>query len=136
MVVALLIAHAVLRPLSNTKLLHHLGCKACLSVWHSQQELGRESLTIPTKPLKTAENAAAPRQDRTKTSHCFHEKPKTLPNGLPWHETSWAVGRRTKVFSSALRGGTWLQVAQTPAELSHRQASGFVRPVPLQLSTA
>lgn len=136
MVVALLVAHALLRSLSHTKLLRHVGCEACLPGRHSQRELGGESLTTPTKPLKAAENAAAPRQDRTKTSHCFHEKPKTLPNGLLWHETSWAVGRRTKVFSSPLRGGTWLQVAQAPAELSHRQASGFVRPVPLQLSAA
>lgn len=79
--------------------------------------LGRKILTIPIKPPKTSENIPTPHQDQPKNSRNFYEKPKTFPNGLPWQETSWGVGRRTKVFSSAGTGGTWLEVSQTPAEL-------------------
>jgi len=67
----------------------------------TQQELGRKSIAVPTKPLKASENVPTPHQEQTKTSRNFHEKPKTLPNGLQWHETSWGVGRRAKVFFSA-----------------------------------
>lgn len=97
-------AHNVLGPLSTTKLLPHLGCKAGssrLAAWCSQQELGRKSITIPTKPLTASENVPTPHQEQTKTSSNFHEKPKTLSNGLSWHKTSWGVGRRAEVFSSA-----------------------------------
>lgn len=59
----------------------------------SQWELG---LLIPTKPLKASENVPIPHREQTKTSSDFHEKPKTLPNGLPCQENRWGAGRRPR----------------------------------------
>lgn len=131
-------ARNVLRSLSTTKLLPHLGCNADSSLPASvvlTAGAGQEEPHHSNKTSKSIRKYSPTHQHQTKTLSNFHENPKALPNGLPWHETSWGVGRRTKVFSSAGRGGTWLEVPQTPAERSNSQARAFVWPVPLQLST-
>lgn len=82
----------------------------------ARREPGPESLLIPTKPLKASENVLIPHQERPKTSSDFHEKPKTLPDGLPWWQTRWAWegGPRPAQHGS---GAGWEPPA--PVERSH-----------------